>query len=101
MVFATGNSGPTDQTVGAPATAKNVISVGAAENVRPLGGFDRCDVSDSAADSANDMSSFSSRGPTLDGRKKPEIVFSQEDEILEICTARGVIAQPPRPRALP
>jgi hypothetical protein len=33
MVFAAGNAGPGAQTVGAPGTAKNVITVGAAENV--------------------------------------------------------------------
>jgi hypothetical protein len=70
MLFANGNAGGGgSQTVGAPATAKNVISVGAAENVHPFG-----DASDSGADSANDIANFSSRGPTLDGRKKPDIM---------------------------
>jgi hypothetical protein len=70
MLFANGNAGSGgSQTVGAPATAKNVISVGAAENVHPFG-----DSSDAAADSANDIPNFSSRGPTADGRKKPDIM---------------------------
>jgi subtilisin family serine protease len=74
ILFTTGNSGPGGNTCGSPGTAKNVISVGAAENVHPFGGPDGCGVGDSGADSANDMIAFSSRGPCDDGRKKPEIV---------------------------
>ena len=74
ILFTTGNSGPGGNTCGSPGTAKNVISVGAAENVHPFGGADGCGVADSGADSANDMIAFSSRGPCDDGRKKPEIV---------------------------
>ena len=74
IVFANGNAGPTPQSVGAPASAKNVISVGAAENVQSFGVMDGCGVTDSEADSANDIISFSSRGPCADGRHKPEIM---------------------------
>jgi subtilisin family serine protease len=74
IVFTSGNSGPGGNTCGSPGTAKNVITVGAAENVQPFGGADGCGVGDSGADSANDMIAFSSRGPCDDGRKKPEIV---------------------------
>ncbi|MFQ3582224.1 MAG: S8 family serine peptidase, partial [Chloracidobacterium sp.] len=83
MVFAAGNSGPGAQTVGAPGTAKNVITVGAAENVHShasanggnnAAGNDGCNIGDTGADSANDMISFSSRGPCSDGRRKPDIV---------------------------
>ncbi|OYT71094.1 MAG: proprotein convertase P-domain protein, partial [Chloracidobacterium sp. CP2_5A] len=83
MVFAAGNSGPGSQTVGAPGTAKNVITVGAAENVHShssanggnnVSGNDGCNIPDTGADSANDMISFSSRGPCADGRRKPDIV---------------------------
>jgi PKD repeat protein len=83
IVFAAGNAGSGAQTVGSPGTAKNVITVGASENVRSLstanGGNDpsgntSCGVNDSSADSANDIAFFSSRGPCSDGRKKPEIV---------------------------
>ena len=74
IVFAAGNAGPNANTVGSPGTAKNVISVGASENVHPFGAADQCGISDAGADSANDMISFSSRGPTADGRKKPDIV---------------------------
>ena len=74
IVFAAGNGGAGANTVGEPSTAKNVITVGAAENVNPFGGADNCGIGDTGADNANDIISFSSRGPTSDGRKKPDIV---------------------------
>ena len=40
IVFAAGNDGPNAGTVSPPGTAKNVISVGAAQNVQPFGGCD-------------------------------------------------------------
>ena len=48
------------------ATAKNSISIGASENYRPSRG--------PAADNAEGMASFSGRGPTEDGRIKPDFV---------------------------
>lgn len=83
VVFAAGNAGPGAQSMGAPATAKNVITAGASENVHShstanggnnAGGNDGCAVADTGADSANDMIGFSSRGPCADGRKKPDLV---------------------------
>jgi hypothetical protein len=83
IVFAAGNAGSGAGTVGSPGTAKNVITVGAAENVHSHAttnggnsatGADGCDTADDEANSANDIASFSSRGPCSDGRKKPEIV---------------------------
>ena len=83
FVFAAGNAGSGTQTVGSPGTAKNVITVGAAENVHSHAttnggnsatGADGCDTPDSEANSANDVASFSSRGPCADSRKKPEIM---------------------------
>jgi hypothetical protein len=73
IVFAAGNAGSGAQTVGSPGTAKNVITVGAGENVQAFGGSDGCGEPDTLADSANDIATFSSRGPCVDGRKKPEI----------------------------
>jgi hypothetical protein len=84
VVFAAGNAGPGVKSIDSPGSAKNVITVGAAENVRslstanggsdPLGG-DGCPTdTDTNADSANDIASFSSRGPCRDGRKKPDLV---------------------------
>ena len=60
ILFAAGNDGPNSGTVSPPATAKNVISVGNHQN-RYNG----------APDS---MMSGSSRGPTEDGRIKPDLV---------------------------
>ena len=83
IVFAAGNAGSGAGTVGSPGTAKNVITVGAAENVHSHAitnggnsatGADGCDTPDAEANSVNDIASFSSRGPCSDGRKKPEIV---------------------------
>jgi MYXO-CTERM domain-containing protein len=74
IVFAAGNAGSAANTVGTPGTAKNIITVGASENVRAFGAADLCSVADTGADNANDIIAFSSRGPTSDGRKKPDIV---------------------------
>jgi len=74
VVFSAGNSGPTGGTIGSPGVAKNVITVGAAENVQPLGGTDGCNLLDTDANSANDIAGFSSRGPCADGRAKPDFV---------------------------
>ena len=81
-VFAAGNDGAGAQTVGSPGTGKNVLTVGAGENVHSHAlaaggagtGADSCDIDDTGANSANDIIGFSSRGPTADGRKKPDIV---------------------------
>jgi subtilisin-like proprotein convertase family protein len=74
IIFSAGNDGSGANTVNLPGTAKNVITVGAAENVQAFGGADGCGVGDSGANNANDIIGFSSRGPTADGRKKPDIV---------------------------
>ncbi|NJF26125.1 S8 family serine peptidase [Thermococcus sp. Bubb.Bath] len=55
VCVAAGNSGPDTYTVGSPAAAPDVITVGA---------VDKNDV----------ITYFSSRGPTADGRLKPEVV---------------------------
>lgn len=66
VLYAAGNAGPGAQTVGSPGTAKNVLTVGASENNRPD--------QDDKSDDPNSMASFSSRGPTADGRIKPDVV---------------------------
>lgn len=71
-IFAAGNSGPTSGTIGSPATAKNVITVGATENVRDEGVADGCLTVE--GNNADDIARFSSRGPTADGRAKPDIM---------------------------
>lgn len=77
-VFASGGQGASgnvggfgDIRVTAPATAKNVITVGASDNVRVDGSG--CAANSDQADSYQ-VASFSGVGPTLDGRFKPEIV---------------------------
>ena len=60
ILFAAGNDGPNTGTVGAPATAKNTISVGNHQN-RYSGAPDN-------------IMSGSSRGPTDDGRIKPDLI---------------------------
>ncbi|TLZ50858.1 MAG: PKD domain-containing protein, partial [Methanobacteriota archaeon] len=60
--IAAGNSGPGARTLGIPATSFNVITVGASED------FNTVTRSDDA------LVGFSSRGPTQDGRIKPDIV---------------------------
>jgi hypothetical protein len=78
--------------VGSPATAKNCISVAATENNRPNGSAPapaangtygvnwpadypaNAVSSDHMSNDENGMAAFSSRGPTVDGRFKPDIV---------------------------
>ncbi|HET9530841.1 MAG TPA: S8 family serine peptidase, partial [Blastocatellia bacterium] len=70
VVFASGNRGLTNLSV--PGTAKNVITVGASENLR--GGIDGCQITSEGGDDVNSIISFSSGGRTTDGRVKPDIV---------------------------
>ena len=74
IVFSAGNSGSGATTIGSPGSGKNIICVGAGEGVQAFGVADGCAIADSGADNANDMATFSSRGPCSDGRKKPDIV---------------------------
>jgi hypothetical protein len=70
VLYAAGNSGPNPDTIGSPGVAKNILTVGAAENNRP-------DVTFNGRPESRDpdrMISFSSRGPTDDGRVKPDVV---------------------------
>ncbi len=97
ILFAAGNSGVDTNkdgridpgSVGIPGTAKNALTVGASENLESKGGIQRfikelrgaadswgaAPISESkVSDNINGVAMFSSRGPTLDGRIKPEIV---------------------------
>ena len=72
-VFSAGNDGRDGaKSIGSPGTAKNVLTVGATENVRDNGILDGC--GDATAANADNIADFSSRGPTTDGRIKPDIV---------------------------
>ncbi|HNT33663.1 MAG TPA: S8 family serine peptidase, partial [bacterium] len=74
-VFAAGNDGARStstnphgyQTLDAPASAKNVIAVGASENC-DADGVDACGHGPDSADNTNHLTSFTSRGPAADGR---------------------------------
>mgnify|MGYP000923007381 CR=1 FL=1 len=59
-VYAAGNEGASADTIRAPGTSKNVVTVGATEN--------------GAANPENNMY-FSGHGPTDDGRRKPDITM--------------------------
>lgn len=62
VVVAAGNSGPSRGSILSPGTNKNVITVGAVDDKRTV------DPSDDT------IAHFSSRGPTLDGIQKPDLV---------------------------
>ena len=78
IVFAAGNDGPPTAGCHPPGTGKNIISVGAAENVQPFGGANGGgnlgDTTDSEANNANAVVTFSGHGPCADGRQKPDLV---------------------------
>jgi uncharacterized repeat protein (TIGR01451 family) len=71
MVFSAGNAGPGASTITEPKEAKNLITVGASENLRSdvwvtPGGCGN-------PNNINNVTNFSSRGPALDGRILPNI----------------------------
>jgi serine protease AprX len=101
IVFAAGNAGRDgnkdgiidSHSLGSPGTAKNCITVGASENHRPNfsyvdgaskfrrygegwpSAFPASPVShDRLADNPDGLAAFSARGPTSDGRVKPDVV---------------------------
>ena len=75
-VFAAGNDGTATgyRSIDSPGSAKNVITVGASEGVRAVPGTDGCGVPDALANNAGQVLALSSRGPTQDGRIKPDLV---------------------------
>ncbi len=94
ILFAAGNDGVDSDgdgkinlgSVTSPGTAKNCITVGASENLRhafdsaevrrvvaaglPVGAVQEC----AMADDPDQVVAFSSRGPTADGRVKPDVI---------------------------
>jgi bacillopeptidase F (M6 metalloprotease family) len=72
-VFAAGNSDAPSRTIDSPGVAKNVITVGASESFRPLPP-DGCGNPGTDADSPVEVRRKSARGPTVDGRLKPDLV---------------------------
>jgi subtilisin family serine protease len=90
VLFAAGNSGPNASTIASPSLAKNVITVGASQNQLQdfLMSKDeywengvsllRLDESTYKAYDFVNLAAFSSRGPTCDGRTKPDVVSPGE-----------------------
>lgn len=70
LEFSAGNAGPGSETMDSPASAKNVIATGASENSPGT----LAETYGLYADGADTMADFSSRGPTEDGRIKPDLV---------------------------
>ena len=68
MCVAAGNAGPGAKTVGSPGCAKQVITIGATND-------------------SDQVTSFSSRGPTSDGRIKPDLCFPGASIVA--CRAAG------------
>ncbi|MDA1359492.1 S8 family serine peptidase [Glycomyces luteolus] len=97
VLFAAGNDGADadndglidPDSMGSPGTAKNCLTVGASENLRPsgsepppgidrnwsqLGRYQKLGAAGHVSDDADGMAAFSSRGPTDDLRIKPDVV---------------------------
>jgi subtilisin family serine protease len=74
---AAGNAGPGTSTVGSPGCARWVITIG-------------------AVDDADNVTNFSSRGPTADGRIKPDIVFPGDGIVAAQAngTQLGAVVEP-------
>jgi hypothetical protein len=97
--------------IGSPGTAKNCLTVGASENDRPAGsspkpGLDRqwnqipkwvtlTSAAGHVSDKPNGMAAFSSRGPTDDGRIKPDVVAPGTNVLSMRSSVYNNPAQPP------
>jgi len=66
VIFGAGNDGPNSGTLTQQANSKNSLVVGASEGARPAFG--------PGEDNVTQLARFSSRGPTSDGRIKPDLV---------------------------
>ena len=100
ILFSAGNSGVDanwdgyvdEGSIDSPGTAKNALTVGASENYRLSGGYNpggACSTyflcwgtdfpvnptkDDRLSENAGELAAFSGRGPTEDGRRKPDVV---------------------------
>ena len=70
VVAAAGNWGPKKRTIGAPGAAEHVVTVG-------------------KVDAGNFVTRDSSRGPTIDGRMKPDLVAPGRDIVAAVPLATG------------
>ena len=71
VCVAAGNEGPSGETVSSPGAAADVITIG-------------------AVDRSDRVASFSSRGPTADGRVKPDICFPGTDIVSARATGTSL-----------
>ncbi|MBV9787209.1 MAG: S8 family serine peptidase [Chloroflexi bacterium] len=126
ILFSAGNSGVDNDgnsvidgdSIGTPGTAKNCLTVGASENNRgpgstPTPGIDATwdqlgsggvprwpalNVAGHVSDNVDGMAAFSSRGPTDDGRIKPDVV-APGTNILSVRSSAFVPPPLPAPQA--
>lgn len=70
VLVAGGNAGPSSRTIGSPGAASDVITIG-------------------AVDRSDDIARFSSRGPTADGRVKPDVCFPGTDIVSALASGTG------------
>ncbi|QDT10773.1 S8 family serine peptidase [Planctomycetes bacterium K23_9] len=117
IVFSAGNDGPSRVT--SPGTAKNALTVGASESVRPLPSVVSFPTSarfptppsinglDGEANSDRDIASFSSPGPAENNRRKPDVVapgtwiLSARSSVAVADTGPDGLAGLPRTPAFP
>ena len=69
FTWSAGNSGPSSGTIGQQAESKNTISIGSC-------GHDAMSVNQRRQQNIEEVSAFSSRGPTFDNRIKPDVMAS-------------------------
>ena len=107
ILFAAGNAGFDSnrdgrvdlRSMASPASAKNIITVGASENYLTVGGRQEKMkdsrrritqpplAEDKYSDNPNGIAMFSSRGPTADGRIKPDLV-APGTNIVGVCSTQ-------------
>jgi serine protease AprX len=119
ILFSAGNSGVDadgsgvidPDSLGSPGTAKNCLTVGASENNRPHGSvptpgrdinwaedprWTNLGAAGHRSDNVDGMAAFSSRGPTDDGRIKPDLV-APGTNVLSTRTSVFVAGERPEP----
>ncbi|MCR4399670.1 MAG: S8 family serine peptidase, partial [Syntrophomonadaceae bacterium] len=88
-VFGAGNGGPGSGTLTSEANSKNALVVGSSQTPRPSYGADCVD--------ATAVASFSSRGPTTDGRVKPDLLVPSS-AVVSACSCRITGNLPANPK---
>lgn len=81
ICFAAGNSGPGGSSVGSPGTAKDLVTAGASQQ----------------APNQETVASYSSRGPSADGRLKPTVMAPGGEDPIFITSVDNNPGDPPTP----